>query len=220
MGIHHRDSWMEGLRTLTQKKLPKFNHQPENQRPLDISAVGRPQESVCPNSISYTLINADRAGLEVSFLFCIIIFFFLLLNGLPRSGMYKQMCGALFSWPLVCMQTCGMVVWVCLYFLVHSCRGFSSMYMNTYTVCMHAHKLCISHGPSGYCAAHTRIQVTLLLLAVFHTQTPHGAKGKLDGNFALLPFWVLPHPTPWPPCPDKRNKSRAAINHPISQNPH
>ena len=118
MEIHHRDSWMEGLRTLTQKKPPKFNHQPENQRPLDISAVGRPRESVCPNSISYTLINADRAGLEVSFLFCIVIFFFLLLNSLPQSGMYDQMCRALFSWPLVCMQTCGMVVWVCLYSLV------------------------------------------------------------------------------------------------------
>lgn len=34
MGIHHRDSWMEGLKTLTQTKPPKFNHQPENQRPF------------------------------------------------------------------------------------------------------------------------------------------------------------------------------------------
>ena len=53
-----------------------------------------------------------------------IIFPFFLLNGLPQSEMYDQMCWALSSWPLVCVQTCGVMVWACMDTAVHACRGF------------------------------------------------------------------------------------------------
>ena len=162
MEIHNRVPSLQGLldgrteNTYSDKATQAESPARESKALWTFRLMAGPRSlSVCLNSISYTPVNADKGRtLRFHFSFRLTIFRFPSAS-LNLGCMIK--CAELSSWPLVCVQTCG----ACMSSLVHSCRGFSYMYMSTYSVCMHARKLCINHGPRGCCAAHNRVQLTL-----------------------------------------------------------